>query len=85
MTEDVAVLVGEQDVDAVGVASLHISTKVKVEKLNVHFEYYLSEMKRGFFAGRGGQQNVFLHRGCRAIGSTTLQCAHSFVLCSEAI
>lgn len=31
VTEDVAVLVGEQDVDAVDVASLHISTKVKVE------------------------------------------------------
>lgn len=31
MTEDVAVLVGEQDVEAVGVASLHISTKNKVE------------------------------------------------------
>lgn len=31
MTEDVAVLVGEQHVEAVGVASLRISTKVKVE------------------------------------------------------
>lgn len=69
-----------------GIVGLKFTESPKRETLHMHFEYYLSEVKWVFRGRAGGPQSVFfLPRGCRAIGSTTLQCAHSFVFCSGAV